>query len=103
MTPSGFTIGMMTTSNVLNKKLLIVCFYVKYLTIPSAMKDPTVSQGCCLPKMSITSLFLADSFDILMDGMILLEIEYPTVLTESSLRLGESYISLGCCLMSSIN
>lgn len=44
------------------------------------MKEPAIYEGCCLPKIIIV-FFVADwnVLDIVIDGIILFDIEYPTV------------------------
>lgn len=49
--------------------------------IPSATNEPTVSQGCCRPRIRMMSLFLFSYLASLIEGMILLEIEYPADFT----------------------
>lgn len=42
------------------------------------MKDPTVSQGCCLPSMSIAFSFLVLSLNRRTTGIMLLAMVYPS-------------------------
>lgn len=53
MTPSGFIIGMTKISKLEARYLEIGESDIANSMSFSAMKDPTVSQGCCLPKIKI--------------------------------------------------
>lgn len=77
MTPSGLTIGKIMNSNCSCSQsettLLCSSYFMRY----SAMKEPTVSQGCCLARMRNTGfsfcyrVFLPN----LIRGIMLFDIE----------------------------
>lgn len=53
ITPSGFIIGITKISKFEPRYLEIGESIIANSIIFSAIKDPTVSQGCCLPKIKI--------------------------------------------------